>query len=143
LKLVYRKRLNTALLVVVTAVSAKSIAGNNQYQWQDSQGNTVYSDRPPTSGEHYEVVDTGPTLYSAVPDAAPEEGAILPVDGSGTAAKEKNPELCEQAKMNLISLQAGRTLNIRNDKGELKELAPEEREVALQVATARKDVYCD
>jgi hypothetical protein len=89
------------------------------------------------------VVDTGPTLNSAAPEIAPEEGVNLPVDGSGTKAKENNSELCEQAKMNLISLEAKRTLNIRNDKGELKELTPAEREVALQVATAQKDVYCD
>ena len=147
-----RKGLNAAFLLVVAITSLESTAGSNQYHWENSRGEPVYSDRPPPKGVNYEVINTQSTLkwvVSGDEGAAPLEvkpsasNDFDPVDSAEDGRSKKSPALCEQAKMNLIALKARPTLNVRNDKGEIRELSPQEREVTKQTAMAQIKAYCN
>ena len=152
MKYVSLKKLNAALLVLAAVVSADGVANENQYRWLNDRGEPIYSDRPPPEGVDYEVISTESTLKRVVPG---EQGAVpletkpsvsnnfKPVDSAEEGRSKKNPELCEKAKMNLVALDGGRPLKVRNDKGEVKELSPEEREIAKQDVQELIETYCD
>jgi len=153
LKLEFNKNLRTAFLLLVATTSFESVAENNHYRWQDSSGKTVYSDEPPTNSEKYDIIEA-PTSPNP---ATSETGGIVPQETepgvssdanvADSESKEddskKNSELCQSAKMKLVALQANRKLTVRNDKGEAKELSPEEREISKQHAQEQIDTYCD
>ena len=64
-------------------------------------------------------------------------------EGTGKAASQTNPELCERAKMNLIALEGVKNISVRNDKGELRLLSPEEKQTQKEIAEAQARIYCD
>jgi hypothetical protein len=116
----------------------------NHYRWSNERGEPIYSDRPPPKGTDYEVISSSSRLKRSV---SAEEGAVPPeltpeaADGSG--GSKKNTGLCEKAKMNLLSLQGTHKVSVRDDQGQVRELSPQEREIAKQTAQATIDMYCD
>ena len=152
MKPVYRTTARTALLLLLAASGAQSIADSNQYRWLDDRGNPVYSDRAPPKGVDYEIVSAGSSLKRVV---AAEEGAVPAeieprvgnefnqVDSAAAARSKKNPELCQRARKNLEALTDSAQVKIRNDQGEVRFLSPEEMEVERQTARAQISVYCE
>jgi len=134
---------------VALAVSVGCAAGNT-YRWQDSNGRTVYSDQPPANGVKYETIGS-PNSFNTTPIEPSENAAPTGNSAAGAAASteggethtEKNPELCESAKMRLVALESGRELTIHNAEGEEKRMSPEERELSVQDARAKVTLYCD
>jgi len=153
LKLDINKNLHTAFFLMVAATSFEVVADNNHYRWQDSSGKTVYSDEPPPNSEKYDIIDApvSPNPAASAPrgnvsqETAPSvsNGANVADSESKEDDSKKNSELCQSAKMKLVALQANRQLTVRNDKGEAKELSPEEREISKQHAQEQIDTYCD
>ncbi len=153
MKSIYRHGLNAVVLVVIATSSFKVPAQSNYYRWLDSGGNPIVSDRPPPAGTDYEVVSTQATLKrtveaeeGAVPLAIdPTTGAELTQRESPEAAAErikKNAELCAMAKSNLDALSGRDTVAIRDSKGEVKELNPQEMELQRETTKAQIKVYC-
>lgn len=145
-------RLKIGLLIVAMAGSGFSAAGSNHYRWLNERGEPVFSDRPPPKGVDYEVVSSQSSLKRNV---SAEEGAVPPetqsragnefdqIDTAAVELSKKNAELCKRAEMNLIALNSADKVNVRNDQGELRELSPQEMELARQTAKAQMSVYCE
>lgn len=136
-----------ALLVTWASVG---LSGATHYKWINERGEPVYSDRPPPKGVDYEVVSTT-SSFKRIVDG--DEGAV-PLetdprvgnnfDQVNTAQKsKKNPEMCQRAKTNLESLSSSDQVKVRNDRGEIRMLSPEEMEVERQTARAQISVYCE
>jgi hypothetical protein len=144
LKSSFRNNLSAAMLLLVATGSIESVADNNQYRWENSRGEAVFSDRPPPNGIDYEVVGSQSTLNRVVSE---DEGAdplgVNPVDNSDKERNAENLALCEGAKMNLAALAGTNKVSVRNDQGEVVELSPEGREIARQTAEAKIDIYCE
>ena len=141
----------TAALTML-ALSASSHAGSNHYRWTNERGIAVYSDKPPPQGVDYEVVSSS-SSFKRVVDA--DEGAVPPevepsvgneFEQAGTDAGKairKNPVICERARSNLEALTGSSRIQVKNDKGEVRDLSPEEIAVEKQTAKAQISVYCE
>ncbi|MFV8817835.1 DUF4124 domain-containing protein [Haliea sp. E17] len=151
--MITRKPTATALGLIALLVAASPAlqAGDVHYSWKNERGTVVYSDRPPPKGVDYEVISGGSGLkrvvdgdQGAVPlDLSPQPGNEFEVTDAGAADRfEKNKVLCEKAKMNLVALEGADAINVRDEQGEVTELGPEERAVALQTTRAQISVYC-
>ena len=139
--------LGTLLLASSIGLQADTI----HYRWTNEKGGTVYSDRPPPEGVSYEVVASESGLRRQVDGtegAVPLEVQPTPsndfeqVDDRSEPSTAKNDVLCEKARMNLIALEEADVVNTRNDKGEVREMTPEEREVRKKATEAQIEVYC-
>lgn len=143
MKHVLRTNPGVLLLLLVAASSVESIADSNSYRWQNSHGETVFSDQPPPSGEKYEVIRTPtsppPVEESEAGNDSPEETAS---SGSGEGDSQNNAELCKRAKMNLAVLEGPDKVSVRNEQGEVHEISAEERTIMQQTAKAKIEVYC-
>jgi hypothetical protein len=135
------------LLLNFGASAAESV----HYRWTDSRGNPVHSDRPPPEGTPYEVISTGSTLVRKVD---PDEGAVPattePSPGnefeqvnSKPQPMKKNSEQCKRAQQNLETLNTRKTIQIRNDQGELHTLSEEEKDIQRKKATDAIAVHCN
>jgi hypothetical protein len=151
LKLDLHKVLNGTFILVGAMVGVSSVADDDQYRWENDRGVPVFSDRPPVSDSNYEVISE-PGLKTGILEdedditVEVEPGASDDFDASVSAAEGaegKDTALCEQARMNIIALEAPRQVNVSNDRGETREMSPQEREVATQTAKAQIAVYCE
>jgi len=143
------------VLVLATAalVLAGSLANAGQvvYRWKDDRGNPVNSDRPPPKGVDYEVISTQSSMVRPVDS---KEGAVPlevkpsadnqfePVDASKPKI-EKNPEYCKRAKENLATLDSHARIRLRDDKGEVRFLSEEEKQVERNKALDTIKLNCD
>lgn len=140
------------VLVVAMGLFSLSVsAGTNHYRWVDERGDPVHSDRPPPKGVDYEVVSTGSSLVRQV---KAEEGVvpteIKPRVGNDfeqvdTAKKgmEKNPEYCERARQNILSLDTHARIRVSNEQGEYHWLTQEEKDAQRLQAEATIATHCD
>lgn len=152
MKLLTATVINSVLLMSLAAASGQSAGASNQYRWLDDRGEPVYSDRPPPKGVDYEVISAGSSLKRVV---SAEEGAVPPeteprvgnefnqVDSSAGTRSKNNPELCQRARTNLEALSSSAKVKVRNEKGEVRYLNPEEMEIERQTAQAQISVYCE
>ena len=152
MKLFNSTAVKSLLLMLLVATSTASLGASNQYRWLDDRGEPVYSDRPPPKGVDYEVVSAGSSLKRVV---SAEEGAVPPetqprvgnefnqVDSSAGTRSKNNPELCQRARTNLEALSSSAKVKVRNEKGEVRYLNPEEMEIERQTAQAQISVYCE
>lgn len=139
-----------AAMLLVSSFSA-SAAESVHYRWTDSRGNPVHSDRPPPEGIPYEVISTTSSLVRKVD---PNEGAVPattePSPGnefeqvnSKPQPMKKNSEQCKRAQQNLETLNTKKTIQIRNDQGELRTLSEEEKAIQRKKATDAIAVHCN
>ena len=137
----------TMLLTSFGASAAESV----HYRWTDSRGNPVHSDRPPPEGTPYEVVSTSSSLVRKVD---PDEGAVPattePSPGnefeqvnSRPQPMKKNSEQCKRAQQNLETLNTKKTIQIRDDQGELRTLSDEEKDIQRKKAKDAIAVHCN
>lgn len=149
------------LLVALAGGNTSSVAEGNYYRWQDDQGNTILSDRPPSEGIQYEVIENSPALDPAALREAPAEapeGALegdpqeAPTDAGrevGAAVQpaavtgQGNAQRCEQARANMeaLSNESG-PVTVRNKDGGARELSAQELQVQRAATQAQIDVYC-
>lgn len=138
-------------LVVLTLFSFSASAGTVYYRWIDDRGDPVHSDRPPPKGIEYEVISTNSSMVRQV---EADEGAVPaevePRAGNefkqlNTAPKmiEKNPEFCQRARENLLTLNTAARIRLRDEQGELRYLSEEEKEAQRKAAQATIDAHCE
>lgn len=126
------------------------------YQWNDSAGNRVLSDRPPPAGTDFTIVNvqTGratspePELESE-PEAQPDGETPSPAESSAPAAPliakgpEKDPERCAAAEANLRDLNTYARIRMSDTDGNIRFLSEEDKEVERDKARRAIDVYCE
>jgi hypothetical protein len=112
------------------------------YHWKNERGESVYSDRPPTAGQDYEVV----SRWSSSPpndesDIVIEDSANDSPEAKAAAKLDKDTN-CKRAKMNLISLESADVVNVKDAQGVARQMSSEERQIATETAKAQIKVYC-
>lgn len=143
-----RYSLSTLLALLLTASSLAAVAATNYYRWTDEQGNTIHSDRPPPTGVDYEVVRTGASFkYPESSDNALEtetgDGEPGQAGASAKAQSQKDPELCARGRDNLDALTHGGKVTMRNEKGEVHVLTPEEIKMKIQTTRGQIEAFCE
>ena len=115
------------------------------YQWKDSSGRTVISDTPPPSGaKGSRTISTAPTAAPA-PKAAAEKDMDFRKrrqearqkaedEAKEQAAAAGRKENCEQARIELATLESGERLMIRDDKGEKRFMEDAQRRQEMERA---------
>lgn len=135
--------LGIPLLALVAATSINSVADGNQYRWKNNDGDTVFSDKPPTSGETYEVISTSaPSSMSSTSEVEDDVSQAAESSEPNEELEKRNAIICRNAKARLRLLESPDKVNVRNEKGESQELSPQERAVAQRTAEANIEVYC-
>lgn len=135
--------LGITLIVLIAASSIRSVADDNQYKWKNSDGDTIFSDKPPTSGESYEVISNSvPSTKPSASDAENDVSQEAESSESNAETNKSNVKACRNAKARLRLLESPDKVSVRNDEGELQELSPQERAIAQRTAKANIDVYC-
>ncbi len=138
------------LAATTLLLSAVCVQAETYYRWTDENGRPVHSDRPPTAGIDYEVVNTGSRLKREVDS---EEGAVPrtvePTQGNDfepvTISKvkiEKNPEYCARARQNIEVLNAKVRIQMKDENGEIYYLSDEDREFQKKRAEETIKVHC-
>jgi hypothetical protein len=139
-----------ALLGLIIAIPASA---GVVYRWLDEQGNTVVSDRQPTSGVDFETISTSSGRTVTVP--APEVKTEEPIAKAAQKqpAKQDTPDqtfkpkkdeaLCTQAQSNMRILQDGPRIRFTDDKGELRFMTDDERIIEKERTADAVEAYCD
>jgi hypothetical protein len=144
-------RVTALVFSLLLGGSMASSAGSTHYRWINDRGEPVFSDRPPPQGVDYEVISTQSSFKRVVPG---EEGAV-PLEVEPTVGNEfeqvstaqagrakKNIVICEKARANLEVLENSDIVQVRDDQGELRDLSPEEMDIARETAKAKINIYC-
>ncbi len=144
-----------AMAIITSLPVSLALAEKGYYKWNDARGNPHHSDRPPPAGVEYEFISTETGLTRRVSAeesraAARNTGAAsMPppaVDAPNAAEEqaqiEKNPELCDQARANLDTLNSKARVRIRDQDGTIRYLTPEEKEAQRQKARDLMAVHC-
>ncbi len=142
----YRALISTALLCLVPLHMAAATA----YKWIDENGETHYSQSPPTATKA-EVIKT-PTSPADAP--APEQkpantAAQKPVDTKqplDNKAKAEDAavraENCASASKDLETLQNSPRVTVKNKDGLYHRLNDEERKARIEETQKRVDEFC-
>ncbi len=149
------KVLLAALLSLGLGLSGHVIpAEKGYYKWMDANGRPQHSDRPPPAGVEYDFIstDTGLTRRVTAEEsrAASNTGAASmpppaenkPNVAEEQAAVEKNPDLCDQARANLDTLNSKARVRIRDGDGTIRYLTEEEKAAQRQKAHDLMAVHC-
>ena len=137
-------------LILLTPATART------YRWVDENGQTVYSQSRPPSGEVTIIKPPPPA-----PDSEPNETMNklkARLDASDKAKKKKNDakekgdkearnaeirkKNCENAKSNLTSLEQHARVRMKMDDGNYKHLTDEERAAEVEKAKKAIEKYC-
>ena len=150
------KKLFCVALALACGLMTASVshAERGYYKWVDSKGNPHHSDRPPPNGVAYEFISTDTGLKRRVDpraeDEEPPEGwaSAMPPEQEDTpnaaeqqASIEKDPEVCDQARANLDSLNSKARVRIRDDNG-IRYLTEQEKELQRKKAQDLIAVHC-
>ena len=159
-ELVLYKEFNTLLFAVLLTV-ASSMPGSalsaetGYYKWTDKEGNPHHSDRPPPPGVEFTFVGTKSGLRRHVTAEQSREAArpATPATrsptnaeqqaGNQTAAVEKDPALCDQAKANIDTLDSSARVRIRDADGGIRYLTEEEKDLQRHKANKLAAVHCN
>jgi hypothetical protein len=155
LKTVLHKTVLTALILVAASLSGTiTAAEQGYYKWTDSGGRPQLSDRPPPAGVEYEFVstDTGRSRRISAEEssaaagstaaAMPKPEAPEPTEAEKQVLIEKNPDLCDQARANIDTLNSKARVRIRDADGAIRYLTPDEKDVQRQKADDLMAVHC-
>jgi hypothetical protein len=126
------------------------------YKWVDRGGRPQHSDRPPPPGIEYDFVsmETGLSRRVTLDEMKATDGTVPSAPRNSTSKKkkavptgaqiaaEKNPQLCDHARANLDTLNSKARVRIRDDKGDIRYLTPDEKDVQRQKAQDLIAVHC-
>jgi hypothetical protein len=125
------------------------------YKWTDKEGNPHHSDRPPPPGVEFTFVGTKSGLRRHVTAEESRDAAqpATPVSrsptkagqkaGDQTAAIEKDPALCDQAKANLDTLDSSARVRIRDADGGIRYLTEKEKDLQRKKANDLAAAHCN
>ncbi len=143
------------LAIALCLITLPAAADQGYYKWTDARGNPHASDRPPPAGVEYEFVVTSSGLKRRAPaekssgeDYAPDAPAVpqplekQPAVADTSAAIEKDPALCQQAKSNLQSLEGFIRVRIRDENG-VRWLTEEDKAAQRKRAEDLIAVHCE
>ncbi|HJW27012.1 MAG TPA: DUF4124 domain-containing protein [Rhodocyclaceae bacterium] len=131
------------LILCLVASLQFSPASAQVYQWKDSSGRTVISDSPPPSGaKGSRTISTAPAAGSA-PKAAAEKDMDFRKrrqdarqkaedDAKEQTATAERKENCEQAKIELSTLESGERLMVRDEKGDKRFMEDAQRQQEME-----------
>lgn len=125
--------LSFALFGAVQSTGAAQI-----YTWKDKEGQTHYSDTPPSTGEVKTLRGAPPVQHLPVTDEDADENDAAAVEADGTAeaaarlSREEQQEadrsrFCSQAQNQLNALKSGQRIARMNAAGEREFLSDAER----------------
>lgn len=149
-----------ALLAALCLTGVEALAGGKAYRWQDANGNTVFSDRPPEQGETFETISTrsgmvrptedeepaaapAGTPAAGTPKSQPQSTGQPPAQEPPEVTYEKNPEYCARAQEQLQFLDTAPRIRTTDDQGELYYMSDEERAEARRKAQNVIEMHCD
>jgi hypothetical protein len=126
------------------------------YRWVDEEGNTVYSQSPPPSGDYKEVKIRKETPQSQQIEAAAKlkreqkQRSEARKQGEESAAQRERQESrkaarnqsCENARHNLEILKNPRLGRLMNEEGNYEILEDERRETLIREAQAQVREFC-
>ncbi len=141
------------LMAAALLIPGQHAAATRIYQWQDENGNTVFSERRPPKGGNAAVVElkSGKTSDDAAqqlekaraqfaapkPAEAPKEPALTPEQ------RAKRADACAQAREALAILQGNNRPRYEADDGQL--IVMDDALKAARIADAEQKIgeYCD
>jgi hypothetical protein len=153
-----RPRLAFLFFALACQVSL-SFAGD-LYRWNDGNGNPVMSDRPPSAGTPYTVINVGrygattnvvspvanpmsnPVSDGTKPEDSKDGGSIGNREVAATVRIEKHPELCAQAKGAIFQLETFPRVRVTDDSGEVRFMTDTERTEKLNRAREVEAANC-
>ena len=144
----------TALLGLVVAMPA---GAGVVYRWLDEQGSTVVSDRQPPNGVDFETISTssGRTMIVPPPETVTKDEAEQPAADanpnpepqskppSDVYTPKKDPKLCAQARSNMPILENGPRVRFTDEKGVVRFMTDEERELEKERTADAITAYCE
>ncbi|WP_283149594.1 DUF4124 domain-containing protein [Silvimonas soli] len=117
------------LLALAVLCGCAALAQAQIYKWKDANGNTQYSDTPPTAAQgKAQVVNVKSMPVSALPASKYQSqsntgsAAEASAPANGQAASQKDPKACDAARTRLSFLQNATKLSSINEKGEVEML---------------------
>lgn len=149
----HRSLARAVLVTAALLVPAQHAVATRIYQWQDENGNTVFSERRPPKGGNAAVVElkSGKTATDAEqqleraraqfaapkPAEAPKEPALTPEQ------KARRADACAQAREALAILQGNNRPRYQADDGQL--IVMDDALKAARIADAEQKIgeYCD
>lgn len=147
---VFRKGLQSGMIILLAAGSLHVGAEDTYYRWMDERGNTVLSDRPPGGGKDYEVIsDTSmprpsvPAEKGMLPKKVEVEDEFQQVSKATGDEMAQNPETCAIARKNLETLNTFARVQVRDNDGVINYLGDEEKEAQRNEARALIQRHCN
>jgi hypothetical protein len=141
-----------ASLSLMTLPGSTLVAGDTYYRWNDASGNPVNSDRPPEAGVEYDVITTNTNLKrraNPMEDFPQVENSSLnkKLEGDTPSAQapvaKKDPEACNQARLNLETLTTSARIRVSDGKGNYRYLNEDEKQTQRNNAEAVIAKDCD
>jgi len=124
------------------------------YKWEDEQGNTHYSQTPPTSDVEVKTIDPPPKVDTEAASKALEEQnkkvselrekRLTATEEQEKAVSEKaeKDKKCQQAKDRLASYQRPR-VNLENPDGTIRTISEEERQAEINKSKEYIEKACN
>jgi len=147
MKKIYQFCLSTLLIAFLSSLAQAAQA--SMYKWIDKDGNTHYSQQPPSDGTYERMnvqvqhpdasapAQGGPTYSTPGSDEHNGSAAIKQSEAKGEEMRQKN---CEQAKKALETYTAFR--RVRDKSGNVVVLGDDERAKRIEDAKAAIQEFC-
>ncbi len=146
----------TSLVALYLIAGSASPVLAKTYRWVDEQGNTVYSQNPPPTGDYSEIKlrkDTPQEEQAAAGDnlkrMQQQLGKVR--EGRGEEAKQQKEKEaadaarkrgCENARHNLTLLNNPRIGSLRDEEGNYESLDEERRDTLIKEAEKQVEEFC-
>ncbi|MDR3428660.1 DUF4124 domain-containing protein [Silvimonas sp.] len=139
------------LLALAVLCGCAALAQAQIYKWKDANGNTQYSDTPPTAAQgKAQVVNIKTATVNTIPAPASRPAAVATPPAAGAsapaaeqAASQKDEKACNTAKTRLGFLQSATKLQSINEKGEVEMLDANKKKAEIDKAAASIQKYCE
>ncbi len=145
------------LLAISIALLISFVAQAKMYRWVDEKGSTVYSQKPPPSGQATEIAPPPPPATNSHEqetqrlnkawqemqdrEEARDEAETKERETAETIKrKQKN---CQAARYNLDMLQGSTNRLIKQADGEYKRFTQEEREAQISEVQQKIEEFCE
>jgi len=138
---IYRSTLTAVLAVAMLSALPGAYAGSSLYKWEDDQGITHYSERPPAGVSNFEKVNAeiapgnAPVDYKPAgaaetqqksSDVAAETAAAAAASEQAQASTSASDERCEKARKNLEALTSFARIRVKDPDGQVRFLSEQE-----------------
>lgn len=145
-----------ALLATCLLIGSATPVFAKTYRWVDEEGNTIYSQSPPPSGDYKEVKIRKETPQSQQIEAAAklkreqEQRSLTRKQHRESAEQQEQKasreaarkQSCEDARHNLEVLQNPRLGRLMNEEGNYEDLDDARRESLIREAQAQIREFC-